>query len=434
MLARCNASLAALTDADWEQTVVIDRESRGVIWANTNLANVPATGQYVWVLDDDDLCALPSLVQDVRRVAEAEHPAAIMVRAAHTEFGIIPHDATWGGAPLLGDVSTSNLIVRADVWDAYRKRFADWQCYAADYEFTRHLWQAGVPFRWLDIVAAYYPQRSTGLPGYTSEVAGTSPVRVLVFTPTFGAGPRHETMASVMAQRFAGSFVHEVSWHNPYPGADLRNVLAQFERGRALALAGGYDAMLTVEHDMRLPGDALQLLWDTGAPVAYGVYVLRHGAEVLNAWEKLPGNSLNMGESYTLRRDRLQTAIKQGVVPVSGVGFGCTLIRRNVMERIPFRSGGDGTEAPDMPFARDCLKLNLAQVAHFGVACGHWDGQRWLEALGGSTHAAMRVRANRNVTANIAGDTVRLVSGQEYELSDADTVLDLQRAGYITRM
>jgi hypothetical protein len=254
--------------------------------------------------------------------------------------------------------------------------------------------------------------------------------KILAFTPTYGTGPQTETLASVQAQTLR-NLTHEVSWANPYQGGDMRNVLAQFQRGRQLALEGGYAALWTFEHDMRCEPDALQALWDTGAQVAYGVYVLRHGAAVLNAWEWLGEGSVNIGESLSLHPDRLTKARRQEVTQVGGVGFGCTLIRRETLERIPFRSGGDGSEAPDMPFAVDCIRAGVRQVAHFGVLCGHWDGERWLEPFEAHDAQLVRVRVHQNVTVRVGGETRVLAAGQEYELPERRALLELQRAGYV---
>lgn len=257
--------------------------------------------------------------------------------------------------------------------------------------------------------------------------------RVLAFTPTWGDGPRTETLASIAAQQFDGVLVHELSRENPYPGADMRNVLAQYVRGRELALAGGYDALWCVEHDMQCGPDALGRLWATGAPVAYGVYVLRHGSEVLNAWEFLP-RSKNLGESLSLAPGKLQAARKRGVTPVSGVGFGCTLIRRAVLERLPFRSGASGSEAPDVPFATDCVRAGIRQVADFGVLCGHYDPQRgrWLLPLAAADDP-VRVRANQDVTVRAGTRSLRMTRGAEYDLPAADAS-EMARAGYVTAL
>ena len=95
-------------------------------------------------------------------------------------------------------------------------------------------------------------------------------MKVLAFTPTYGSALRPETVASVTGQRWNGALVWVVGRCNPYPSPDLRNVFAQYRMARGWTLAGGYDALLTVEHDMVLPPDAVEKLVDAGAPVAYG--------------------------------------------------------------------------------------------------------------------------------------------------------------------
>jgi hypothetical protein len=257
------------------------------------------------------------------------------------------------------------------------------------------------------------------------------PAKILCFTPTYGAGPQTETLASVQAQTYR-DLTHEVSWANPYPGGDMRNVLAQFQRGRQMVLDGGYAALWTVEHDMAVPPDALQKLWDTGAQVAYGVYVLRHGVAVINAWEWLGEGSVNIGESLSLHPKQLAAARKQEIVQVGGVGFGCTLIRAETLRTVPFVGGGSGSEPPDMPFALACIRAGVKQLAHFGVLCGHWDGEVWLRPFEPEASCLSHVRANQNVTVRVGGETRVLVAGQIYELPDRAELLDLQRAGYVT--
>lgn len=262
---------------------------------------------------------------------------------------------------------------------------------------------------------------------------GSRVVRVLAFTPTYGAGPRQEMLASVRAQVFAGQLIHYVSWHNPFPAPDIRNVLAQFTRGREMALEGGFDALWTVEHDMLVPPDALQKLYDTPAGVVYGVYLFRHGTPVLNTLLHYGPGARNIGESLSLpvNRNERERIIKQrGPYEVSGVGFGCTLIRRDVLKQIPFRPSEDGICAPDIPFATDCLRAGIRQMAHFGVICGHWDGQRWLMPIGGMKEMT-RVRALQNVYVALSGGTQELIAGMEYDLP-SDELYEIVRAGFVT--
>jgi len=159
LLARNQASLAALEDADWEQTLVVDEVGRGVAWANANLGTVPATGDYVWVLDDDDVCVAPGLLAHLKAHSGA---SVIVCRATHVQFGVLPHDKHWERAPVLGDCGWSNLFVRGDVWEAHRGALAQCGVYEGDHRFATRLWAAALPWAWCDIVAAHYPRVSAG--------------------------------------------------------------------------------------------------------------------------------------------------------------------------------------------------------------------------------------------------------------------------------
>ncbi len=249
---------------------------------------------------------------------------------------------------------------------------------------------------------------------------------LLVFTPTYGDALRPETVASVNAQQFDGSLTHEISYHNPYPIGDMRNVTAQYQRARDLLLAGDYDALLTVEHDMVLPPDAAQRLWDTDAPVVYGVYMLRHGSNVLNLWRYTGGR--NLGMSLSLYPDELRRARRAKTWRVSGVGFGCTLIRREVLERIPFRQDPSGN-APDIPFALDCLQRGVVAVGRFDVACGHIEGGKVLKPYVNGGIVA-RAYALQDVTVNVEGESRRLVKDRYYTLP-LPVAGELARAGYV---
>lgn len=271
--------------------------------------------------------------------------------------------------------------------------------------------------------------------------------RVLAFTPTYGDGPDPRCVASVAGLRWDGELVWEVGRRNPFPPPDLRNVFAQFAYARELALAGGYDALLTVEHDMVLPPHALDRLWGADGDVVYGVYKFRHGTDVINAFEHVGPH--NLGSSLSLAPRLLERAERQGEVVVSGAGFGCTLIRRGVLERIPFRPDGDnfdakaqrgkeeqlqelhGVSAPDIPFARDCLAAGIRSVARFDVRCGHVDGGKVL-MVGEKLTGMMTVRANQDVTVSLSGvGSVAFKVGAVREIPACD-VPDLVRAGYVS--
>jgi hypothetical protein len=258
-------------------------------------------------------------------------------------------------------------------------------------------------------------------------------VKVLVFTPTWARrdgtlAMRPETAASVEALRFDGDWDWEVSLHNPHGPQAMQNVLAQYQRGREMALNGGYDGMLTVEHDMAIPPEALEKLWATPAEVVYGVYLLRHGTAIVNAF-RYDGDA-NIGMSLSRYPDELALARKQGATRVSGAGFGCTLIRRHVLEQVAFRPAGAESWIPDMPFAQDCLRANIMSMARFDVACDHFDGEVRLRADGEHVMDVVSVLANYDVVALVNGSAMSLTAGSRYELPRS-AASDLIRAGYV---
>ena len=272
-------------------------------------------------------------------------------------------------------------------------------------------------------------------------------MKVMVFTPTYlggGGAPamRPECEASVWAQDYGGGIVREVGTFNPWPGLDHRNVLAQYERARELFLESDCGALLTLEHDVVLPADGLTRLVEglgrldysfglTPAGehpgVVFGVYMLRHGSKVLNAWEYVGDNG--MGESLSLNAGKLREARRAGRVRVSGVGWGCTLIRREVVEAVRFRDGGGENPAGDIAFAMDCLYRGVVMIADFDVACDHFDGELRLRPFGGAMNDSVAVVALQDVTVMGPGGRQGWEAGGRYRVSRG-LLDDLVRAGY----
>lgn len=165
MLLANQASLDALTGDDWEQTLLTDDVGRGVGWSYEQLAAYAPhlTGEYVWLLDDDDECIYPALVEGLRAIVEAHDPDVVVVRMDHGERGVLPPAKHWGKRPYQGAIGCSAYIVRRAVWQRHAHTLTPGH-YASDYEFIRAVWDAGVSVYWWEIVASRVQRISYGRP------------------------------------------------------------------------------------------------------------------------------------------------------------------------------------------------------------------------------------------------------------------------------
>lgn len=170
MLAANQASLDDQTNDDWEQTLLVDEVGRGVGWSYEQLtAYAPKlTGEYIWLLDDDDLCVYPALVADLKAIVAvasvaAHVPDVVMVRMDHGERGVLPPDRFWGLPPRQAAIGCSAYIVRRAVWQAHAGALAPGH-YASDFDFIEAIWQSRPRVYWWDIVASRVQRISYGRP------------------------------------------------------------------------------------------------------------------------------------------------------------------------------------------------------------------------------------------------------------------------------
>jgi hypothetical protein len=155
------ASLACQSDTDYEQLIITDHEGRGTGWANTNLRNYAdaPSGQYVLVLDDDDLLACPDAIAQLRQAARSR-PGVIMARMNHGLLGVLPDAAHWVKEPVRGRIGVSAAICRRDVWQGAAQQFAN--CYDGDFPFILAAYYSGRGVVWLDRVLTRVQQIGRG--------------------------------------------------------------------------------------------------------------------------------------------------------------------------------------------------------------------------------------------------------------------------------
>lgn len=164
MFAAHKASLAAQTDRDFIHTVLVDEAARGIGFATEQMAAYAPNlvGDYVWILDDDDLCILPTFVAGLKQIAILNAPDVIMVRMDHGAGRILP-SARWGKSPRCSEIGCSAFVVRRELWQQHAGAMIPGE-YVSDYKFIHSIWQARPRVYWWDVVASRVQVQSMGRP------------------------------------------------------------------------------------------------------------------------------------------------------------------------------------------------------------------------------------------------------------------------------
>lgn len=164
-----------------------------------------------------------------------------------------------------------------------------------------------------------------------------------------------------------------VTHYCPSGGDDVDEpVTAKYIEARNVFLAGKWDYFMCAESDMILPTDAMQRLADLDTDIAYGVYVWRESPSEWSAYtylDAMRGDSI--AKSPHLAKDCFGK-----VIEVAGVGQGCTLIKRHVIEAQPFR-GRKGAGC-DWCFSIDAQYNGYRQLCDLSIVCGHIHRDRVL--------------------------------------------------------
>lgn len=163
MLAVNAASLDAQMCPDWAQTLLKDSKGIGVAAANAQLAQFDPYGEYVLVLDDDDMLVDRRLVLDLQRiVTTCGYPPAVIVRMDHGPLGVLPDAAHWLEEPVQGRIGASAIITRRDVWMKHRAAWASGR-YESDFDFIHSVWAEHQDhIVWHDVVASKVQRISRG--------------------------------------------------------------------------------------------------------------------------------------------------------------------------------------------------------------------------------------------------------------------------------
>jgi len=174
-------------------------------------------------------------------------------------------------------------------------------------------------------------------------------------------------LEAVFKMDMSGDWVIYPSSHNPYGNPanlkdKIRNISFNMNKARELFLDSGFDVFVNIDSDIIVPGNTLEELLLCGADVAVGLYRMRQKPHNLSPWIEEP---IGSGRIRELNKEELSCRF----VEVHRFGFGCILVRRNVLEDIEFEP--DFALGPDFAFAKKCQDKGFKVVACTKVRCSH---------------------------------------------------------------
>lgn len=153
LLGANQASLDQL-DGDWEQTLLVDGVGHGIGWSQLQMRDYAPrmTGDYIWILDDDDICIRPTLMRELESIAYVIDPDLIMMRMDHGPRGIQPDNQHWQKPPAHGHIGSSTYVVRRELWQHCAEAWSDE--YHADFLFGKALFDTSPMVVWHDVIAS----------------------------------------------------------------------------------------------------------------------------------------------------------------------------------------------------------------------------------------------------------------------------------------
>lgn len=193
---------------------------------------------------------------------------------------------------------------------------------------------------------------------------------ILVVTPVMkDPSGKARLYARSLASLYNLKWDHGLDFYQAVGGDDYHRpsetVTRKYQEAREVFLAGKWDYLFCAESDMILPPDTLTKLMAFDCDITYGLYALRHNQNKWSAATYLEGTKWR---SLSEEPDNARAAWGNAV-QVVGVGQGCTLIKRDVLEAIEFRYI-PGVSS-DWGLSLDAQASGLKQIADLSIICGH---------------------------------------------------------------
>lgn len=156
---------------------------------------------------------------------------------------------------------------------------------------------------------------------------------------------------------------------NPASGERIVNIINNRNLVIQRALEKKYDYLFFVDTDILLPVGAIEKLLAVDQPVVSGVYL--GGLKIGNDVKIAPVlYDFSEREDY-VKLFPMNDVLDDLVLAVAACGFGCCLVRADVLEKVKLRFSEKTMSGEDVLFCHDARNLGYKIFANTGVKCTH---------------------------------------------------------------
>lgn len=156
---------------------------------------------------------------------------------------------------------------------------------------------------------------------------------------------------------------------NPAQGERIVNIVNNRKIIITRALEKKYDYLFFVDTDVLLPPNAIQKLLAVKQPISSGVYL--SGLPVSGSLRIAPVlYDFSEKEDY-YKIIPMNDVMEDLIFEIAACGFGCCLIRREVLEKVQLRYNEKIQSGEDIFFCYDARKLGYRTFVNTTVRCTH---------------------------------------------------------------
>lgn len=154
LLKQCQDSVSMQSDKDYEHIFIVDDIGHNRLWCNQqfHVNRHRVTGDYVYLIDDDDRLIYKDFVKHLKQIVAAHSPDVIMVRVK-TDAHIFPMPDVWQRQPIMGSIGGGCSCVSNKVFQLHIHAFGTTSC--GDYHFIKDVFKCGYKVHWFDKIVAY---------------------------------------------------------------------------------------------------------------------------------------------------------------------------------------------------------------------------------------------------------------------------------------